>query len=554
MDFKKEIVEILKKYVDKVELEIPKDKKFGDYSFPCFDLTKKFKKNPHKIALELRDKIVLPKSFKKVEAVGGYLNFFVEGDVFVNSVIKEILSKKDRYGSGKVGKKFVIEFSSPNIAKPFSIGHLRSTVIGSCLYKVHKFLGYDCVSINHLGDWGKQFGELIVGYKRWGSKQKLTKDPIKHLLEVYVRFHKEVFEDKKLDDEAKEWFRKLENKDKEALRLWEEFKEYSLKEFSNVYDLLNVKFDSYEGEAFYNNKMEKDVNFLKKKGLTEISEGALIVSLKEYGMPPCLLRKSDGSSLYITRDISAAIYRYHKYKFDKLIYEVGSEQLLHFRQLFKVLELAGFKWYDKCVHVNHGLYLDKDGKKFGTRKGKTVFMEDLLSESIDNVKKIIGEKNPDLKNKDKIARVVGVGAIIYADLVTDRIRDVVFDWDRVLDFEGDSGPYLQYAYVRANSILRKAGKFSKSKILVSDDCEIELVRQLSLFPDIIRDVARSYKPHILANFSYVLCQKFSNFYDRCPVLGVDKELRNSRLSLCLAFSYVLGVSLSLLGMGVLDEM
>ena len=554
MYFSRKIEKILKKYTNNVELEIPVDKKFGDYAFPCFSLTKKFKKNPHKIALELRDKIILPKDFDKIEVVGPYLNFFVNREVFVNKVVGEILKKKKKYGSKNIRKKFVIEYSSPNIAKPFGIGHLRSTVIGNCLYNIHKFLGYNCVGINHMGDWGKQFGELIVGYKRWGNKNMLKKDPINHLLEVYVMFHKEVLKNKKLDDEANDWFLRLEKGDEEALGLWKEFRGYSLLEFSKVYGFLGIRFDSYEGEAFYNNKMEKDINFLKKKKLTEINEGALIIPLKKYGMPPCLLKKGDGSSLYITRDISAAIYRYKKYKFDKLVYEVGSEQLLHFKQLFKVLELAEFKWAKNCFHVNHGLYLDNDGKKFGTRKGKIVLVEALLNERIFKVRKIISEKNPNLKDIGEVSKLAGVGAIIYADLVTDRLRDVIFDWERVLDFDGKSGPYLQYAYVRSCSILNKASRFKANVLVVSDDSEVELVKQLSLFSQVVLDVANHYKPHLLANYTHLLAQKFNNFYNNCDVLGSNKNVRDSRLSLCLAFKYVLGISLGLLGIGILEEM
>ena len=559
MDFKTALVDLLRKHLKKDVkdlIEIPPDPTLGDYAFPCFSLAKELKKNPNQIAQDL-SKQIKADFLTKIETKGAYLNFFVDKTLLIQDVLTTVLQEKEKYGRSTLGKgkTVVIDMSSPNIAKPFGIGHLRSTIIGNALRNLLILQGYKVIRINHLGDWGTQFGKLIVAFKLWGDAKKLKKDPIPYLLDLYVKFHDVAEKKPELEDEARAWFKKLEDGNKEALALWKTFKDLSLVEFKKVYKLLGVEFEAYSGEAFYNDQLESTIELIKKKGITEMSEGALIVNLEKYTMPPAILRKSDGATLYLTRDVAAALYRKKTYNFDTMLYEVGGEQKLHFQQLFKVLELLGYTWAKDCTHVDHGLYLGSDGKKFSTRKGKTVFMTDVLDETINLAKKIIQEKNPKLKNKDAVAQHVGVGAIIFGDLCNDRSRDILFDIDKFTSFEGETGPYLQYTHARLCSILRKK-KLSAGKITYSlyDKTEQEIIKHLGRFSDILLDATHQYKPHILARYLLDLAQMINSFYVSHPVLQDDKDLEKARLALITAVKIVLSNGLGILGITSLEEM
>ena len=541
-------IEDIEKYI-----EIPKDEKLGDYSLPCFFLAKQMKKSPIEIAKEIAEKLRKnqPEEIEKIEIQNAYVNFFMNKNIFAGKILKEILKRKEKYGYSKEGKgkTIVFDMSSPNIAKPFGIGHLRSTIIGNSLSEIYKKLGYKTIKINYLGDWGTQFGKLIVGYKHFVNDEQLAKNPIQHMLELYVKANAEEYE-----QEARDWFKKLENNDKEALGLWKKFKALSLKEFDKIYELFGIKFDVISGESFYNNLMDNTIKELKKKNLLEESEKAMVVNLEKYNLGVCLMQKSDKASLYATRDITAAIDRHKKYKFTKMIYEVGAEQKLHFQQIFKVLNMMGYKWAENCIHVYHGLYLDKDGKKFATRKGKTIFMEDILDETITKAIEIIKDKNPELKNKEEAARKIAIAAIFYGDLKNDRIKDIIFDIEKFLDFEGNTGPYLLYSYARASSILRKAKskKAKKDKNKELEEKEFLLVKKLAEFPEIIKHAEEQLSPNIIANYAYELCQIFNEFYHACPVINSEKE--NFRIELVKAFRIVIKQALFLLGIEVLEEM
>jgi arginyl-tRNA synthetase len=534
-------------------LKIPKAE-FGDFSYACFIPAKKRKKNPNQFAQELAKKIKIPGI--QVKAVGGYINFFVNKEKFSEQLIKLILKEKAKYGSSKGGKnkKIVIDFSSPNIAKPFNIGHLRSTIIGYSLYKIFNHLGYKSVGINHLGDWGTQFGQLITAYKKWGKEPKLKKEPIKYLLDLYVKFNKKSANKEELYDKAKEEFKKLEQGDKQNTLLWKKFRDLSLKEFSKIYKILNIHFDSYAGESFYNNQLEKTINLLGKKGITKTSEGALIIPVGN--MPPCILKKSDGASTYHTRELAALFYRNSKYNPEKILYIVGSEQKLHFQQVFKALNIAGFNWYDHCIHVPFGLIRLEEGK-LSTRAGRVIFMEQVIEKGIILAKKIIQKKNPKLKNKDKVAKDIAIGAIIYGDLSNDRILNIRFDWTTILAFEGNSGPYLQYSIVRANSILKKV-KSSKSSGKINfknlHEKEYILIKELSLFPEIIKRAARNFKPNIIANYTYSIARLFNDFYECCPVIKAKAEEKARRIAIVKATKQVLENCFNLLLIPILQEM
>ncbi|MDP3881562.1 MAG: arginine--tRNA ligase [Nanoarchaeota archaeon] len=541
------------KEVAENNLEVPKESTLGDYAFPCFSLAKEFKKNPVEIAKNLVSKIKSP-DLEKVEANGPYVNFFINRSSLVQNVIKKIVKEKGNYGSSKggKGKKIVIDLSAPNIAKPFGIGHLRSTIIGNSISNLASFQGYRPIKINYLGDWGTQFGKLITAYKKWGDKKKLQTAPIKHLQELYVRIN----QDESLEQESRDWFRKLEEGNKEALKLWRDFRDLSLKEFDKIYSLLNVKFDVVSGESLYNGRMEAVVNMLSEKNLLKEDKGALIVDLTGYNLGVCLIKKSDGATLYATRDITAAIDRYNKYKFARMIYEVGSEQTLYFKQFFKVLDLAGFKWARNCVHVSHGFYLDSDGKRFSTRKGKTVLMEEVLNEALDLAKQELKKRYSDLEQKEveKRARAIALAAIFYGDLKNYRASDAIFDIDRFISFEGDTGPYLLYAYARARNILRKANYKQPGRITVKslDDLEKTLISQLGQFPQVALNAYEQYAPNLVANYAFQLSQAFNEFYHKNQVIGSEEE--NFRLILVDAFSQVLKNALNLLGIQVLEEM
>ncbi|MFH0752843.1 MAG: arginine--tRNA ligase [archaeon] len=551
MNFEKEIKEILGRFIKKIpDLEVPPRQELGDYALPCFTIAKELKKSPVNIAKEFSEKIKPNKIILKTIAVGPYVNFFINKSILAENTLKKILKEKDKYGIKKKNKKKIaIDFSSPNIAKPFGVGHLRSTVIGNSIYKIYESQGYKCIGINHLGDWGTQFGKLIVAYKKWGNAKELQKDPIKYLLKLYVKFHDK--EDKDLAAEARHWFNKLENGDKEALKLWKKFRKLSLVEFKKLYKRLDISFDSYAGEAYYNNKLKGVVELLEEKGLLEEDQGAKVVKLD--GMTPALIQKSDGSTLYITRDLAAVLHRTKTYKPERLLYVVGSEQSLHFMQLFKIIELLGIK--TEAVHVPFGLFFLPEGK-MSTRKGKVVFLEDILNEVASLAEKTINEKNPKLKNKKRVAEEVGIGAVIFWDLIHDRSRDIVFDKKRVLDFEGETGPYVQYTNARANSILRKAGKKGKadySKLAMP--VEQKMINLLASYETILEDAARQYKPSVLAKCLVTVAQTFNEFYHSCNCLKEeDAGLRNARLELVAATAQVLKNGLGLLGLKAPKEM
>ncbi|MDD5149096.1 MAG: arginine--tRNA ligase, partial [Flavobacterium sp.] len=444
---KKIIAKIISNELNKKEneiinlIEIPPNSEMGDFSFPCFHLAKDLKKNPVVISSELALQIQknIPKEISEIKSIGPYLNFFIDKKILAENIIKKILKEKEKFGNSNEGKgkKIVVDMSSPNIAKPFGIGHLRSTIIGNSISEIYKKVGYKTIKINYLGDWGTQFGKIIVGYKKFGSAEKLKANPIKHLLEIYVKANQEKYE-----EESRQWFKKLEDGDKEATKLWKMFRELSLKDFEKIYKILGIKFDVISGESIYNKKMENTIQELKNKNLLVKSEGAFIIDLKKFNLGVALIQKTDGATLYATRDLTAAIDRFNKYKFSKMIYEVGAEQKLHFQQIFKILELLGYSWAKDCVHVSHGLYLDKDGKKFATRHGKTIFMEEILNETIELAKKTILIKNPKLKNKDDVAKKIALAAIFFGDLKNNRTNDIIFDIEKFLEFEGDTGPYL----------------------------------------------------------------------------------------------------------------
>lgn len=555
---KEEVVSVLSKLIklDKSQIdsfiEVPKDSSLGDFAFPCFILAKEMKKNPVEIAKDLAGKIK-SKEFEKIEAKGPYINFFVNKTDLAKNTLSKILKEKDKYGSSAFGKgkTIVIDMSSPNMAKPFGIGHLRSTIIGNSISQISSFLGFKMIKINYLGDWGTPYGKIIAGFNEFGSKSELKKNPIKHLYEIYVKVSK----DENFDEKGRETFKKLESGDKETLKIWKEFRELSLKEFDKIYKLLNIKFDVISGESLYNNKMDAIVKELEKKNLLEKSEGAMIVNLEKYNLEPCLIKKSDGATLYATRDITAAIDRYKTYKFDRLFYEVGQEQKLHFKQFFKVLELMGYSWAKNCVHIEHGLYLGEDGKKFATRHGKTVFMEEVLNETIELAKKEIAKREKvSGKELETRAKAIALAAILYGDLKNYRANDSIFDIDRFISFEGDTGPYLLYSYARAKSILTKA-KYKKSnlnKINSLNEKEKALITLLNNFPEIVLHAYTNLSPNIIANYSYTLSQSFNEFYHSSQVIGSEQE--KLRLALVDCFSQVLKNALNLLGISVIEKM
>jgi len=535
-------------------IETPKDSRLGDYSFPCFTLAKKFKENPIKIAEKIAKKLENALELEKIEAVNGYVNFFINRTALAKETLKKIQEEKEKYGSSNFGKgkKILLEMSSPNIAKPFGIGHLRSTIIGNSIAKISELLGFKVVRMNYLGDWGTQFGKLILGYKMFGNSEKLKKNPINHLLELYVKVNK----NPELEKEARELFKKLEYGDVEAYALWNRFRALSILEFQKVYDMLNIKFDVTSGESLYNKKMEEVVKELKKKKLLVESEGALVVDLNKYNLGVVIIKKADGTTIYTTRDIAAAIERHQKYKFNLMFYEVGSEQKLHFEQLFKILELMDKDWAKNCMHISHGLYLGKDGKRFSTRKGKTIFMEDIISEARLIAEKEIIKREPNIKKKEigGRANAIALAAIMYGDLKNYRVNDIVFDIERFTSFEGDTGPYLLYSYVRAKSILEKAKFNHKKKYSIHDlnDLEKNLVFQLNKFPQAVRNAYDNLSPNTIANYVYETSQVFNEFYHSNPVIGSENE--QFRLILVDSFSQVVKNALSLLGIPTIEKM
>jgi len=562
---KKVIAKVLKKALNKIKVRLSEEEiekriktppsiDMGDYSFPVFSLTDQTKRLPDELALELREKIgnISQTDFDDVQTSGGYINFFIDRKDLARKVVWEAITQNHKFGSSKVGerRKIIIEFSSPNIAKPFGVGHLRSTIIGNSLANITKFLGYKPIRINYLGDWGTQFGKLIFGFEKFGNEKKLIKNPIKHLQEIYVKVNKY----KKYEKPSREAFKKLEERDRKYLMLWKLFKQLSLKEFEKLYKILGINFDVYSGESESVKYAPRVINELKSKDLLKKSQGAWIVDLKKYNLGVCLIQKTDGTTLYATRDLATAIKRYEKYKFEKMIYEVGQEQKLYFKQIFKVLELMGYKWAKNCIHVEHGLYLDKDGKKFATRKGKTVLMTDILDKTISLTKKEIKKRFPKISKAEleKRALKVAIAAIFYGDLKNNRKNNIVFDLKKFTFFEGDTGPYILYSYARASSILRKAKSQKKFKILDLSKEELELVKKLSQFSDTVLDSYEHLNPSLIANYSYQLCQKFNEFYNNCWV--IDSEHESFRLALVESFRQVLKNAMSLLGITVIEEM
>lgn len=564
-DFKVAVATCLKEHIEELTLEeitalieVPPNKDMGDFAFPCFKLAKVFRKAPNMIASELSEKIEAKGVISNVTPLGGYINFFVNKSQLAETVIKDVLTKKEKYGHSDLGKDktIVIDFSSPNIAKPFHIGHIRTTVIGNALYKIYDSQGYNTVRINHLGDYGTQFGKLIVAFKLWGNKEAVEANPIPELLKLYIQFHDEAEKHPEMEDEARAWFTKLENGDKEAKELWQWFRDESLKEFARVYDLLDIEFDSYNGESFYSDKMDRVIDIIKDKGLLQESQGTNIVDLEEYNMPPALITKNDGSTLYMTRDLAAALYRKENYDFEKCIYVVGSQQSLHFQQLFKVLELVGFEWAKDMVHVPFGMVALEEGT-MSTRKGRVVFLEDVLRQAIEKTKETMLAKNPNALNVDEIAKQVGVGAVVFQELSNSRIKDYTFSWSRTLSFEGETGPYVQYTHARCCAVLRKAEEEVTTDInyeLLNDVDSAEVLKVIASFNKTILNAMRKNEPHIITRFVLDLAQAFNKFYHDNSILVEDAELRKARLALVCATRQALENGLKLLGMQAPERM
>ena len=528
-------------------LEYPPDSAMGDIALPCFKLSKTLRKSPVMIASELKEKLALPE-IGRIESVGGYLNFYVSPNYYAEELIPEILSGKGEYGKSTMGagKTVVLDYSAPNICKPFHIGHFASTVIGHSLKKLHEFCGYKCVGVNHLGDWGTQFGKQITAYKLWGDRAAVEKLGVDELVRLYVKFHEEAEKDPSLNDRARAEFAKLEEGDPENTELWKWFVKISLDECNKTYKRLGIDFDSYAGESFYTDKMQEQVDLLREKGLLKIDNGASIVDLSEYNMPPCLILKSDGSTLYPTRDIAAAVYRDRTYHFDKCIYVTAYQQCLHFKQWFKVVELMGYDFADKLVHVPYGM-VSIDGAKLATRTGNVILIRDLLSAAVDKVTDVINEKNPSLENKEQTAEAVGIGAVIFHYLLNNRIKDVNFVMEDALSFDGNTGPYAQYTYARTCSILEKAGEVAVDGIRITEPAEAALCKVLSQFGEAVLSAVADYEPSDVTRYILDVCTAFNRFYHDCPILSADDETaRKSRVALTQATNYVLGNALPLI--------
>ena len=568
IDFKQKIAEQISNVTNLSEnevygyIEIPSDKKMGDFAFPCFRLAKELKKSPQIIAEELKEKMTFEENLiKEVNIVNGYLNFTIQSQTMIETVLKEVNSKQEHYGESNIGngKNIVIDYSAPNIAKPFHIGHLRSTVIGGALYKIYKALGYNCVGINHLGDYGTQFGKLIEGYKRWGSEYNIEENPIDELTKIYVRINNLCNEDENVLEACRNNFKKLEDGDEYCTSLWKKFRELSLKEFKRVYDLLQVDFDSWNGEAFYSDKMQEVVDILKEKNLLVQSEGAMVVDLSEKDMPPCIIEKTNGSTTYATRDLAAILYRARTYDFDKAIYVTSYEQILHFKQVFEVAKNLNLqeKYTDGLVHVPFGMVQLKTGK-MSTREGNAIKLEDLLNEAISRVKDIMEAKNPNLENKNEIAKQIGIGAVIFNDLYNSRIKDEIFDWDTMLNFNGETGPYMQYIYVRTKSLLERAGYIPELKDIditkLEDENSMKVIKSIYSFGDSIKQAAEKYEPYIVARYLIELAQNFSSFYNENKIIGEEKSIQDARLYLAYATGVVLKAGAALLGIQMPDKM
>ena len=567
LDFKEKISEEISKItkIDKNELyeyiEMPSDNKMGDYAFPCFRLAKTMKKSPQIIANELKDGISLGNEFEKVEVINGYINFFVNNKKLVENVLEEVEEKRENYGSSEIGegKNIVIDYSSPNIAKPFHIGHLRTTILGNSLYKMYKFLNYNCVGINHLGVWGTQFAKLIEGYKRWGTEYDIESNPIEELTKIYIRINDLCKEDESVLEQCRDNFKKLEDGDEYCVKIWQKFRELSLKEFQRIYDLLDIQFDSWNGEAFYTDKMQEVKDILEKNNKLVESEGARVVDLSKEDMPPCIIEKSNGSTTYATRDLAAILYRARTYNFDKALYVTSYEQILHFKQVFETAKYLDLdeKYTNGLVHVPYGMVMLKTGK-MSTRDGNVVKIEDLLKEAIAKVKIIIENKNPELENKEDIATKVGIGAVIFNDLYNSRIKDEIFDWDIMLNFNGETGPYMQYIYVRTKSVLEKAGYIPKLKDVnldkLLDEDSVKVIKLLYQFNDKIMQAIEKYEPYIVARYLIEVAKTYSSFYNNNKIICDDKEVQDARIYLTYATGIVLKTGAALLGIKMPDKM
>ena len=572
IDFKKEIAEIIAKNLEgltedeiKSMIEIPQDQSMGDYAFPCFRLAKTMRKAPNLIAAELAEKLQGEKLFSEVSPVNAYVNMFVSREEMMKSTVSEVLIEKENFGRSDIGgnKKVIVEFSSPNIAKPFHIGHIRSTVIGNSLSKIYDALGYDVFKINHLGDYGTQFGKMICAYRRWGNREDVINSPIKTLLGYYTKFHVEVEEHPELEDEARAIFTKLEQGSKEEVELWQWFREESLKEFQRVYDMLGIKFDSYNGESFYSDKMPRFEKELSDKGLLHESNGAQVVDLEEYKLGTALIKKSDGSSLYITRDIAAAVYRKENYDFYKNIYVVATQQNLHFQQLFKIIELMGYDWANQCVHVPFGMVRLEEGT-MSTRHGRVVFLEDVLNGAIEKTREIIEEKNPNIENLEEITSQVGIGAVVFNELSNNRIKDYTFKWDQILNFDGETGPYVQYTHARCASLLRKAGEDIVAKaqdpknvdfaLLAKSDSAYELTKLIYAFPGVVEQAGEKYEPSIITRHIIDIAQCFNKFYHDEHIIVDDEVEKTSKIALVIATKRVIATGIGLLGMKAPERM
>ncbi len=565
MDYKKHIAEKLASCgIDKEEIEaaiaVPPDNKMGDYALPCFKFAKVMRKSPVAIAEELKNTFATDDAISEVEAVNGYLNFRVNRTALVKETLEKIAEQGEAFGSSDMGngKTICIDYSSVNIAKPFHIGHLSTTVIGGALYRIFKFLGYNAVGINHLGDYGTQFGKLIYAYKHWGSEEAVKEGGVKELTRLYVRYHKESENDPSMDDEARSYFKLIENGDEECVKLFNLFKEITLKEVEKIYDELDIKFDSYAGESFYNDKMQPVIDELAEKGLLVESEGAKIVDLEKYGMPPCIILRSDGASLYATRDLAAACYRKEHYDFDKCLYVVAYQQNLHFKQIFKVLELMGKPWAKDLVHVAYGMVslLDDNGNQvaMSTRNGTVVLLEDVLKKCHEKCLEIIEQKNPDLGDKENVARQVGTGAVIFGALSNSKIKDIAFSYSKILNFDGETGPYVQYTAARIKSVLRKGGAIGKYEIKNVNEDEYQLIALLSTFPDVVKAAAERLEPFFVTRYAIDVASAFNKFYFDCKIIGDDANETNFRLAISSATLTVLSSALTLLGIKVPERM
>ena len=545
--------------VDGVEgfLETPPNPDMGDFAFPCFKLSRTLRMGPPAIAGKLASAISSDEVIDRVECVGGYLNFFLHKSGYAQSIVERVLQQGDKYGASDEGQGRVIciDYSSINIAKRFHIGHLSTTMIGNALYKIYEHLGYKCVGINHLGDWGTQFGKMIAAYLKWGSKEDVEQNGVNALVALYVRFHKEAEADPSLEDEGRLWFKKIEDGDPQAVEIFTWFKDVTLRDAERVYDMLGVKFDSYAGESFYNDKMQPVIDELRDKGLLEESQGAYVVNLEEDGMPPCLILKKDGATLYATRDLAAAFYRKNTYNFYKTLYVVAYQQNLHFKQWFKVVEKMGYDWAKDLEHVAFGM-VSYEGRALATREGYVVYLDELLERAVEKARVIIDEKSPNLADKDKVARQVGIGAVVFFDLFNNRIKDIDFRWERALNFDGETGPYVQYTHARCCSVLAKAGQISAAPdySALDNPTAQEVVRTLERFPEVVHEACQRNEPSLVTRFSVELASNFNRFYYENHILVEDPAQSAARVNLTAATASCIRTALSLIGVEAPEKM